>query len=207
MSKPLLSVGRTVLPPAMFSLLVLFGLPPWAPMHMHTPNSRDPKTAMMDSILTLWSRTWEYYSTILTDSMYYVTIYNGMPEFMKHVSSNKGYISDEQLHAMQLCIYDGIKVQVEGMDGVHICQICRCTGSQSWRWGDQRNNWVWEKQCPGMCYVTQNGCIPCQLQRLFKIRLQNKDGAFVPYWLAVALTTIPANLGNLDPILKSVQLR
>jgi hypothetical protein len=33
------------------------------------------------------------------------------------------------------------------------------------------------------------------------------DGAFVEYWLALALTTIPENLGNLDPISKKLQLR
>jgi hypothetical protein len=27
------------------------------------------------------------------------------------------YISDEQLHAMEICINHGIKVQVEGVDG------------------------------------------------------------------------------------------
>jgi len=37
-----------------------------------------------------------------------VKIYNGTQEFLKHKSSNKMYISDEQLHAMELCIYDGI---------------------------------------------------------------------------------------------------
>jgi len=52
-----------------------------------------------------------------------------------------------------------------------------------------------------------NGCLPWQLQRLFKIKLQNKDGAFVEYWLALALTTIPENSGDLDPILKFVQVR
>jgi len=46
-----------------------------------------------------------------------------------------------------------------------------------------------------------------QLQRLFKIKLQNEDGAFVEYWLALVLTTIPENSGNLDPVSKFVQLR
>jgi hypothetical protein len=40
-----------------------------------------------------------------------------------------------------------------------------------------------------------------------KIKLQNEDGAFVEYWLALALTTIPENLGNFDPVLKFVQVR
>jgi hypothetical protein len=37
--------------------------------------------------------------------------------------------------------------------------------------------------------------------------LLNEDGAFVEYWLALALTTIPENFGNLDPISKFVQVR
>jgi len=52
-----------------------------------------------------------------------------------------------------------------------------------------------------------NGHLPWQLQRLFKIKLQNEDGAFIEYWLALALTTIPENLSNLDPVLKFVQVR
>jgi hypothetical protein len=52
-----------------------------------------------------------------------------------------------------------------------------------------------------------NGCLPWQLQRLFKIKLQNEDGAFIEYWLALALTTIPENSGNLDPVSKSVKVR
>jgi hypothetical protein len=31
-------------------------------------------------------------------------------------------------------------------------------------------------------------------------------GAFVEYWLALALTTIPENSGNLDPVSKLVQV-
>jgi len=108
---------------------------------------------------------------------------------------------------MELCIYPGIEVQVEGLEGKHISQICRCTGSQSWRRGDRRNDWVWLKQRPGRCYGALNGRLPCQLQRLFKIKLLNEDGAFVEYWLALALTTIPENLGNLDPVSKFVQVR
>ena len=37
--------------------------------------------------------------------------------------------------------------------------------------------------------------------------LQNKDGAFVEYWLALALTKISENSGNLDPVSKFVQVR
>jgi hypothetical protein len=37
--------------------------------------------------------------------------------------------------------------------------------------------------------------------------LLNEDGAFIEYWLALALPTIPENWGNLDPISKFVQVR
>jgi hypothetical protein len=67
------------------------------------------------------------------DTMHRVAIYSGTRECIKQKSRNKTYISDEQLHAMELCIYHGIMVQVEGLDGECISQRCRCTGSQSWR--------------------------------------------------------------------------
>jgi hypothetical protein len=54
------------------------------------------------------------------DTMHHVTIYNAMWEFVKHKSRKKTYISDEQLHPMEFCIYHGIKVQVEGLDGEYI---------------------------------------------------------------------------------------
>jgi hypothetical protein len=38
------------------------------------------------------------------------------------------------------------------------------------------------------------------------MKLLNEDGAFVEYWLRLALTTIPENSGNLDPVL-DVQVR
>jgi hypothetical protein len=79
------------------------------------------------------------------DAMHRVTIYNRTGEFLKHKSRNQTYISDEQLHAIELCIYHGINVQVEGLDGERISQICRCTGIHSWRGGDRRNHWVWVK--------------------------------------------------------------
>jgi hypothetical protein len=65
-----------------------------------------------------------------------MTIYNGTQEFIKRYSRKQMYISDEQLHAMQLCIYHCIKVQVNGLKGGHISQICRCTGSHCWPGGD-----------------------------------------------------------------------
>jgi len=134
------------------------------------------------------------------DAMHHVAIYSGLREFIKHKSRNKTYISDEQTHAMDLCIHHGIKVQLEGLDGERISVIGRCTGSQSWCRGDQWNNLVSETQCPGRCYGAPNGLLPCQLQRLFKIKLLNKDGAFVEYWLTLALTSIPEYFGDLDPV-------
>ena len=81
-----------------------------------------------------------------------MTIFNGMGEDIKHQCREMMYTSDEQLHAMELCIYHGIDVQVEGLQGEHISEICQCTGSQSWRGGDRRNNWVWLKPRPGRCF-------------------------------------------------------
>jgi hypothetical protein len=57
------------------------------------------------------------------DAMHRVAIYSSTLEFIKHKSRNKMYISDEPLHAMELCIYRGIKVQVEGLDGKRISQM------------------------------------------------------------------------------------
>jgi len=54
------------------------------------------------------------------DATHHVTIYSSTKEFMMHKSHKKTYISDEQLHTMELCIYHGIKVQVEGLEGEHI---------------------------------------------------------------------------------------
>jgi len=48
------------------------------------------------------------------DATHRMAIYSSTREFIKHMSRNKTYISDGQLHAMELCIYHGIKVQVEG---------------------------------------------------------------------------------------------
>ena len=138
---------------------------------------------------------------------HHTAIYSGTREFMKYKSRNKMYISDEQLHPMDLCIYDSIKVQVAGLEGERISKMCRCTGSQSWQGGDRRNDWVWVKQRSGRCYGALYGRRPWQLQRPFKIKLQNEDGAFVEYCLALELTTIPENSGNLDRVSKFVQVR
>jgi hypothetical protein len=48
------------------------------------------------------------------DATHCMVIYSSTPEFFKLNSCNKTYISDEQLHAMDLCIYHGINIQVEG---------------------------------------------------------------------------------------------
>jgi len=52
-----------------------------------------------------------------------------------------------------------------------------------------------------------NWRLPCQLQRLFKLKLLNHVGAFVEYRSALGLTTIPKTSGNFDPVLKIVQVR
>jgi len=107
------------------------------------------------------------------DATHRVAIYRGMREFIKYKSCNQMYIPDEQLHAMELCIYHGIKIRVKGLDGERISQMRQCTGSQSCRVGDRRNDWVWVKQRPLRCYGALNGYLPWQLQQLFKIKLQN----------------------------------
>ena len=48
------------------------------------------------------------------NAMHDVAIYSGTQEFIKHMSRNRRYISDEQLRAMELCPHHGIIVQVEG---------------------------------------------------------------------------------------------
>jgi len=70
----------------------------------------------------------------------------------------------------------------------------------------RQNDWVWVEQRPGRCYAALNGPLPWQLQQLYKIKLHNEDGAFIESWLALALTTIPENLGNLDLVSKFVQV-
>jgi len=61
-------------------------------------------------------------------------------------------------------------------------------------------------QRPVSCWGALDGRLPWQLQWLFKITLQNEDGALVEYWVAQPLTTIVENSGNLDPVLKFLQL-
>jgi len=81
------------------------------PNFMGPQNRRDGKhpDAMIKDFRALLDNT--------QDATHRLAIYSGTVEFINHNSRNKTYISDEQLHAMELCIYHGIKVQVEGLDG------------------------------------------------------------------------------------------
>jgi len=63
-SKPWLRVGRLSQPDAKSSLPVRIRLPLWDPPRMWSPNSWDPTTAIMESILTLYSTSSEHYFTI-----------------------------------------------------------------------------------------------------------------------------------------------
>jgi len=49
------------------------------------------------------------------DAIHRVAISSSTQQHMKNKSRNKTYISDEQLQAMELCNYHGMKVQVEGL--------------------------------------------------------------------------------------------
>ena len=168
---------------------------------MGPPNCRDgthPDAIIKDSRALIDKRQ---------DAKHRPAKYRGTREVIKHKSRNNTYISDEQPHAIELCIYHCIMVQVEGLEGEHISQMWQCTGSQSCLGGDRRNDWVRVKQRPGRCYGALNEHLQWQLQRLFKIKLQNEDGPFVEYWIALVLTTIPENSGNLDPVSKFVHVR
>jgi hypothetical protein len=63
------------------------------------------------------------------DTTHRMNIYNCTGEGLKHNGRNKRYISNEQLHAMELCIYHGITAQVEGIAGEYISPMCRCIGA------------------------------------------------------------------------------
>jgi len=94
------------------------------------------------------------------DATHRVSIYRSTREFIKHESSDKTYISDDQVHTMELCISHGKKVQVEGLDGERISQMCRCTGSHSSHGGDRRNDWVRVKERPGKWHGALTGRLP-----------------------------------------------
>ena len=80
----------------------------------------------------------------LSDNMQDATnraaIYSGTREFVKHMTGNMTYISDEQLHVMELCINHGIRVHIVRLEGQRISQMCRCAGSQSCHGGDRPKN-------------------------------------------------------------------
>jgi len=101
------------------------------PEFMGPPNRRDGNhpDAMIKDLRAILDKT--------QDAMHLVPIFSGTREFIKYKSRNKTYMLDEQLHAMELCICHDIKVQVEGLEGERISQMCRFTGSQSWRGGDR----------------------------------------------------------------------
>jgi hypothetical protein len=48
----------------------------------------------------------------MQDATHHTTMNNRTQEFLKLTSCNNTYISDEQLHATELCIYLGIKVKL-----------------------------------------------------------------------------------------------
>jgi len=65
------------------------------------------------------------------DATHRPAIYSNTWYCIKYKRRNKMYISDKQMNAMELCIYHDIKVQVEGLEGETMSQMCRCTESQS----------------------------------------------------------------------------
>jgi len=97
---------------------------------------------------------------ITEDAIHCAAIYIGTQEFVKQRCHYTTYISDEQLHTKDLCIYHGINVHAEGLEGGRISQMCRCTGSQSCCRGDGRNDGVWVNQHPERSYGALNGRLP-----------------------------------------------
>jgi len=85
------------------------------------------------------------------DAKHQVAIFTGTQEVLSHMSCNMISIWDEQLHAMELCISDRIKLPAEGLEGERISLMCQCTGSQSCRRGHCWNDWVWVEQRTGRC--------------------------------------------------------
>jgi hypothetical protein len=51
-------------------------------------------------------------------------ISSGTLESVKHMTCNKTYILDEQLHTIEICIDHGIIIRVESSDGDCIFQMC-----------------------------------------------------------------------------------
>ena len=139
-SNPSLSVGRAALPPAKSSLPVLICLPLCAPSYIRSPNSWGSKPGVMESILTLCFKTSEHYLTIRktqrTARQYTVAC--------RSLSSIR--VVTRRIHRMNNCMQSSsvfttvLRFQIEGLERERISEICRCTGSQSWRGGDRRND-------------------------------------------------------------------
>jgi hypothetical protein len=70
------------------------------------------------------------------DAMHCMAICRAMLECIQHHSYFKCYLSADQLHAMDLIVHHGIDLQVVGLDGEPISEMCQCTEIQSWRLGD-----------------------------------------------------------------------
>jgi hypothetical protein len=98
------------------------------------------------------------------DATHLTAIYISVLLFIRHESSNMMYISDEQLHTMELCIYHAIKVQVDVLNGERRSEMCGCVESQSWSGEDQWNIWLWVKQRLWRSYGVLDGHLPWQLQ-------------------------------------------
>jgi hypothetical protein len=63
------------------------------------------------------------------------------------------------------------------------------------------------KATPGEVLWRAEWASPVATARTIQNQLLNEDGAFVQYWLALGLTTIPENSSNLDPVSKFVEVR
>jgi hypothetical protein len=72
----------------------------------------------------------------MQDATHRMAIYSNMPEIFNHRRCNNKYVSEEKLDAIELGIYHCIMVEVKGLEGEHISQMCQYTGSQSWPGGD-----------------------------------------------------------------------
>ena len=77
---------------------------------MRSQNSWDLKTAVIESILTLSSKTFTALLDDKQDAMHRMILYRVPRQCIKHMSHTRTLIPDDQLHAMELSIYHGIKV-------------------------------------------------------------------------------------------------
>jgi hypothetical protein len=125
--------------------------------HQNSPDGQHPNAMITEFRVLLDNKN---------DPMQSVAIHSSTCGGFKHMSCNKTYTQDEQLHAMELGICLGIKVPIEGIDGERISQKCQCTGIESWCGGDPRKDWVWVMQLPGRCYRALTVRLPWQLDRV-----------------------------------------